>query len=495
MDMSQKTARYGLWGAGLLLGLAACGSAPEEPPAQDADLTAAEADLKVPFSESPSNGGEFNFCMAPAPDAPLNLTNAAWMSFFAANEYSNPGDFGAALTELGFHHPSKPDDDSWPQCMADLQQLKDFEAEYEDELYDIHIARDTMNAQAAEKMRALVAEHADHSEPGVSTEEGIEGFGPCARKWLQGSTGPYPNYQGFYYPAAAFEQYLHQTNAEGVNSHVQFFSGGHIREDGAKWMEGSTQVVVARHSTLPMAIVSFRGTQPDHIEDLLADGLAGKHDLTEFGFADGWGGGHYGFLSNVEKVAEVVNSDGSRRNVMLLRQLERWSADGITIWVTGHSLGAALGTLLTARMMDLNDAAGDPNRFRIGGLYTFGSPRVGDDVFAAKFIEATTAHGVPVARFRNDNDLVTSIPGSIGALNDVTTKFTHVGTLAFLNEDNIGSGTLRIGEWGEDPDYGVPSLADHDSAGFKDGAPIGGYYRQIKNQLDSGAHAAVDQCQ
>ena len=77
----------------------------------------------------------------------------------------------------------------------------------------------------------------------------------------------------------------------------------------------------------------------------------------------------------------------------------------------GHSLGAALATVAA------NFAAGEP-RLRLQGLYTYGSPRVGDAAFGR-------AIGVPVFRFRNNSDVVTTVP--IGLV------FRHVGALQLID--------------------------------------------------------------
>ncbi|MCX5893209.1 MAG: lipase family protein, partial [Deltaproteobacteria bacterium] len=62
-----------------------------------------------------------------------------------------------------------------------------------------------------------------------------------------------------------------------------------------------------------------------------------------------------------------------------------------TVWFTGHSLGAALATLAASRYG------------KVRGLYTFGSPRVGDLDFKQAFL-------VPTYRFVNHDDLVTRVP-------------------------------------------------------------------------------------
>ena len=69
------------------------------------------------------------------------------------------------------------------------------------------------------------------------------------------------------------------------------------------------------------------------------------------------------------------------------------------VWVTGHSLGAALATLATIRLT--ND--GIP----VNGLYTYGCPRVGEVKFRSLFEENVTARAY---RLVNNNDIVARIP-------------------------------------------------------------------------------------
>lgn len=74
------------------------------------------------------------------------------------------------------------------------------------------------------------------------------------------------------------------------------------------------------------------------------------------------------------------------------------------LWLTGHSLGAALATVAAYRFMSI----GVP----VQGLITFGSPRVGTQIFTGymlrRFIRAGSR--LNVIRFQNNNDGVTRIP-------------------------------------------------------------------------------------
>ena len=79
--------------------------------------------------------------------------------------------------------------------------------------------------------------------------------------------------------------------------------------------------------------------------------------------------------------------------------------------VTGHSLGAAMATLMAARHPQAE-------------LVTFGSPRVGDEAFAAQFEDRD------VRRYVDCNDVVTMVPpGLIG--------YVHAGEMHYIDRFGI----------------------------------------------------------
>ena len=152
---------------------------------------------------------------------------------------------------------------------------------------------------------------------------------------------------------------------------------------------GGTQGFLAKSSEF--AVLAFRGTEPDEFRDSLQDI---KIPMVPFG---GSANVHKGFLDALEYVWPQVASG--------LQELE---AAGIPVWITGHSLGAALATLAAARRTP-------------AALFTFGSPRVGDSGFQ-ELVSSLNNH-----RTVNCADIVTTVPpGSFG--------YQHVGDLYFLTE-------------------------------------------------------------
>jgi triacylglycerol lipase len=80
----------------------------------------------------------------------------------------------------------------------------------------------------------------------------------------------------------------------------------------------------------------------------------------------------------------------------------------MTFWFTGHSLGAALSALAARRFGDVR------------GLYTFGSPRVGNRAYALSY-------PIRTFRFVNNNDQIVSIPPP--------GPYRHFGKLIYIHDD------------------------------------------------------------
>ena len=140
-----------------------------------------------------------------------------------------------------------------------------------------------------------------------------------------------------------------------------------------------TQAIVLNNDEI--IIVAFRGTQG------LSDFLTDAQFIHSREFPGGFGvfNGFYEALTTVwDKVWERIKPE------------ERGER---TLWFTGHSLGAALATLATAKcLFDEEYSKKTPN-----GLYTYGQPKVGDENFATAFDEKLKDQ---TFRFVNNNDIV-----------------------------------------------------------------------------------------
>jgi triacylglycerol lipase len=172
-----------------------------------------------------------------------------------------------------------------------------------------------------------------------------------------------------------------------------FISDSHL-------LRGDTQAVVLGDAT--RVIVAFRGTQPDLLRDWVSDAEAilvpGPAGLVHKGFQAALGLVH-------RRVREAVGTLQDR---------------GQSLWVTGHSLGAALATLFAARLRFEEDKP-------VYGLYTFGQPRTGDRTFARAF-DADCRE--LTFRFVNNSDGVPRVPPRVGL-------YSHVGTFLYFDEQHV----------------------------------------------------------
>lgn len=193
--------------------------------------------------------------------------------------------------------------------------------------------------------------------------------------------------------------------------------------DARYFTDESTQCYVAHNDDI--VIVAFRGTEamerecPEkhNLRNIVADWVADSRiGLVDFGQG---GSVHHGFRDALDEVwnhkqlkpylDEVKNKDGRSRPV----------------WFTGHSLGGALATLAAYRYND------------VAGLYTFGSPRVGDYAFARAFANSVR---VDTYRFVNNEDIITKVPSLSIYCDSVPLPglYRHIGHLKYIDyEGNV----------------------------------------------------------
>ena len=138
-------------------------------------------------------------------------------------------------------------------------------------------------------------------------------------------------------------------------------------------------------------VLSFRGTEPDELSDVLADLNAIPRGAMTHGLV------HSGFRGECDNVWEDVKKCQANH-------------EGKTFYITGHSLGAAMATIATSRFEEFT---------KVEQLTTFGSPRVG----TRKFVKNIST---PHMRFVNNNDLVTKVPLFIMG-------YKHHGVLQYIN--------------------------------------------------------------
>jgi triacylglycerol lipase len=126
-------------------------------------------------------------------------------------------------------------------------------------------------------------------------------------------------------------------------------------------------------------VISCRGTQPSQYNDIKADARAFPV------VAETVGRVHGGFKGEVDKLWKMVKED------IIREQAKR------AIWMCGHSLGAAMSTIMCSR------CRGDSALYNPKELHTFGSPRVGWRTYLEHF---------PFKHYRhvNNADIVARVP-------------------------------------------------------------------------------------
>jgi hypothetical protein len=213
----------------------------------------------------------------------------------------------------------------------------------------------------------------------------------------------------------ADEAYVNRQFSKAGLERVKFFN------------RSGTQCFIAANSRY--AILAFRGS-----EIWKRDGRFDPHQMfadfktnIDVRLSDWIRGGrvHSGFKAALDGVWDEI-----------VPEIKRLENRGIPIWVTGHSLGAALATLAADRLQ------------RVQGLYTFGSPRVGDQEFQERFRPKAF-------RVVNGKDIVAGIPPA--------TPYRHVGVLKFID----ASGDLQDQA---DPQQASDGRACHDASNASESA-------------------------
>jgi triacylglycerol lipase len=173
------------------------------------------------------------------------------------------------------------------------------------------------------------------------------------------------------------------------------------------------------------AIVAFRGTRPDQWEDIFDDA---RFELEEWPRGQVHDGFKAAFLRIRDALVGALHAHAPNRPV----------------WMTGHSLGAAIAVLAADAIPETR------------GVYTFGLPRVGDQVFAGHFNQRFLGRSF---RYVDDHDVVTHVPPE--ALGLPKGLYAHVDELRWIDPDgNVGTARPTLQQFIHEV-FGRPSVLYH----------------------------------
>ena len=186
-------------------------------------------------------------------------------------------------------------------------------------------------------------------------------------------------------------------------------------------------------------VLSFRGTEVKSWSDIKAD-----LNVDSVNAKYSYGKVHKGFEKEVDKLWVEVRD-------YTIKQLK-----GRKLVITGHSLGASMATIVAGRLNSAN--------FIVDGLYTYGSPRVGNESFKNSL-------DIPHYRFVNNSDDVTKMPFYHWG-------YRHHGELRYINSEGVvvlGTNVWKRswdrckGRWDgfKNKDY-FDGLSDHSITGYAD---------------------------
>lgn len=170
-----------------------------------------------------------------------------------------------------------------------------------------------------------------------------------------------------------------------------------------------------------VAILCYRGTEPANFINWLTDADVNPETVPwRFGAEATVHAVHAGFYRNVRATRYAI-----AEKLLLAVQGKPIVGDGgpdvdvaklEALYVTGHSLGAAMAAMFGV-MMETNPAYAEI-RERMRAIYTYGQPMIGDPDFAKA---CSSAIGKKVFRFIHAHDVVAALPPKISG------PFAHFG--------------------------------------------------------------------
>ena len=167
-----------------------------------------------------------------------------------------------------------------------------------------------------------------------------------------------------------------------------------------------------------VSVLAFRGTQTDSPIDIEIDADDAFHDypFTQNGATAKV---HRGFWKQLDSLWTTNVACGVPQGMGAFLTAH---ASAAPLYFTGHSLGGALADLALAQTFAESTSA--TPTVQVAGVYTYGGPKVGNDVFAQVLGDHARRTLTPIYRFVHGNDIVPTQPRSIGST--LHTTWQHV---------------------------------------------------------------------
>ncbi|KAJ7555056.1 hypothetical protein O6H91_05G020400 [Diphasiastrum complanatum] len=211
-----------------------------------------------------------------------------------------------------------------------------------------------------------------------------------------------------------------------------------------------TQVAIWRDFRRHRLVVAFRGTEQTQWKDLKTDLM-----LVPTGFDPERVAGvsfnteamvHSGFLSAYDSVkSKILSIIRTSARDTDLTDLPTWK-----IYITGHSLGGALATLLA---LELSRSKLAKQKHISITMYNFGSPRVGNKIFAESYNKVVKDSW----RVVNHRDIIPTVPRMMG--------YCHVAQPIYFSRGRLLKGNCSLFEDGYNGDIigeATPDLLLHE---------------------------------
>ncbi|GFP96184.1 probable feruloyl esterase a [Phtheirospermum japonicum] len=190
------------------------------------------------------------------------------------------------------------------------------------------------------------------------------------------------------------------------------------------------QVAIWRDPERKRLVIAFRGTEQSRWKDLRTDLMLVPAGLNP----ERLGGDfktevqvHSGFLSAYDSVRtrliSLIKQAIDHRDDDSLEQRPKWH-----IYVTGHSLGGALATLLA---LELSSSQLAKHGAICVTMYNFGSPRVGNRIFAEVYNEKVQDSW----RVVNHRDIIPTVPRLMGYCHVAQPVYLAAGDLRNVAEN------------------------------------------------------------